>query len=95
MKEEDEDDVDGIPLTKDVSDIDGLPLVKQEDDIDGVPIKGTCFFARLEITISNKPDKMSNRGCFGLKILIFGSDRPVSDRYFEPCFTQRTCCSTE
>ncbi|XP_066933290.1 U2 snRNP-associated SURP motif-containing protein-like isoform X1 [Clytia hemisphaerica] len=39
-EEDDEDDVDGIPLTKDVSEIDGLPLVKQEDDIDGVPIKG-------------------------------------------------------
>ena len=30
---------------------------------------------RLEITISIGLDKMSDRGCFFLKILIFGSDK--------------------
>lgn len=35
-----DDDMDGIPLSKDESEIDGLPLDDEEDDIDGLPMTG-------------------------------------------------------
>lgn len=45
MKEE-EDELDGIPLSKDVDDVDGIPF-NETDDIDGVPISKGIFGRKI------------------------------------------------
>ena len=40
--QEEEDGLDGIPLSKDADDVDGIPF-DEADDIDGVPINNGTF----------------------------------------------------